>query len=84
MGFIGNVLQAICWAWELSTVVFGLAPERVWVSVYEEDEEALGIWRDVVGVDPSRIRKMGAADNFWASGPTGAWWSAVVVSCYTN
>eukprot|EP00775_Hariotina_reticulata_P010705 gene10705-10862_t len=63
--------EAICWAWELSTQVFGLAPERVWVSVYEEDEEALGIWRDVVGVDPNRIRKMGAADNFWASGPTG-------------
>jgi hypothetical protein len=41
------------------------------VSVYEEDEEALEIWRDVVGVHPSRIRKMGAADNFWASGPTG-------------
>jgi hypothetical protein len=41
------------------------------VSVYEEDEEALAIWRDVVGVHPSRIRKMGAADNFWASGPTG-------------
>lgn len=64
-------LQAICWAWELSTVVFRLPPERVWVSVFEEDEEALAIWRDVVGVDPSRIRKMGADDNFWASGPTG-------------
>ena len=39
--------------------------------MFEEDEEALTIWRDVVGVDPTRIRKMGAADNFWASGPTG-------------
>eukprot|EP00878_Enallax_costatus_P038564 GHUV01043896.1.p1 GENE.GHUV01043896.1~~GHUV01043896.1.p1 ORF type:complete len:130 (-),score=21.27 GHUV01043896.1:352-741(-) len=63
--------QAICWAWELSTVVFGLPPDRVWVSVYEDDEESLLIWRDVVGVDPRRIRKMGAEDNFWASGPTG-------------
>jgi hypothetical protein len=51
--------------------VYGLPVERVWVSVYEEDEEALALWRDVVGVHPSRIRKMGAADNFWASGPTG-------------
>lgn len=59
------------WAWELSTQVYGLPPERVWVSVYEEDEESLAIWRDEVGVDPARIRKMGAADNFWASGPTG-------------
>jgi alanyl-tRNA synthetase len=51
--------------------VYGLPPERVWVSVYEDDEEALALWRDVVGVAPSRIRKMGAEDNFWASGPTG-------------
>jgi alanyl-tRNA synthetase len=51
--------------------VYGLPVDRVWVSVYEEDEEALALWRDVVGVHPSRIRKMGAADNFWASGPTG-------------
>jgi alanyl-tRNA synthetase len=51
--------------------VYRLPPERVWVSVYEDDDEALAIWRDVVGVDPARIRKMGAADNFWASGPTG-------------
>ncbi|WIA43658.1 hypothetical protein OEZ86_010096 [Tetradesmus obliquus] len=68
---LDNAQIAIMWAWELSTVVYGLPPERVWVSVYEEDEEALALWRDVVGVDPSRIRKMGAADNFWASGPTG-------------
>jgi alanyl-tRNA synthetase len=51
--------------------VYGLPAERVWVSVYEDDDEALALWRDVVGVHPSRIRKMGAADNFWASGPTG-------------
>lgn len=43
------------------------------VSVYEDDEEALSIWRDVVGVDPSHIKKMGAEDNFWASGATGVW-----------
>ncbi|GLC40229.1 hypothetical protein PLESTF_000911100 [Pleodorina starrii] len=63
--------QAIRWAWELSTGVFGLPAERVWVSVYEEDEEAEAIWRDVVGVAPERIKRMGAADNFWSSGPTG-------------
>ncbi|GFR49666.1 hypothetical protein Agub_g11812, partial [Astrephomene gubernaculifera] len=63
--------QAIRWAWELSTGVFGLPPERVWVSVYEEDGEAEAIWRDVVGVAPQRIKRMGAADNFWSSGPTG-------------
>ncbi|KAG2482127.1 hypothetical protein HYH03_018913 [Edaphochlamys debaryana] len=63
--------QAIRWAWELSTGVFGLPPDRVWVSVYEEDGEAEAIWRDVVGVPPERIKRMGAADNFWSSGPTG-------------
>ncbi|PNW79843.1 hypothetical protein CHLRE_08g368900v5 [Chlamydomonas reinhardtii] len=63
--------QAIKWAWELSTGVFGLPAERVWVSVYEEDAEAEAIWRDVVGVAPERIKRMGAADNFWSSGPTG-------------
>lgn len=51
--------------------MFQLPPERIWVSVYEEDEEAASIWRDVVGVPPERIKRMGAADNFWASGPTG-------------
>lgn len=41
------------------------------MSVYEEDAEAEAIWRDVVGVAPERIKRMGAADNFWSSGPTG-------------
>jgi alanyl-tRNA synthetase len=63
--------EAIQWAWELSTQVYKLPADRVWVSVYEEDDEAYAIWRDVVGVPESRIRRMGAADNFWASGPTG-------------
>ncbi len=58
-------------AWDLSTRIFGLPAHRVWVSVYEEDEEAFRIWRDVVGVAEERIRRMGAEDNFWASGPTG-------------
>jgi tRNA synthetases class II (A) len=52
--------------------VYGLAPERIWVSVYEDDEEAYDIWRDGVGVPPARIQRLGAADNFWESGATGA------------
>ena len=51
--------------------MFALPPERVWVSVYDQDDEAYGIWRDVVGVPEERIKRMGAEDNFWASGPTG-------------
>ena len=63
--------QAIEWAWELSTVVYGLDPKNLVVSVFREDDEAEQIWRDVVGVKPKRIIRMDEADNFWASGPTG-------------
>jgi len=63
--------QAIQWAWELSTEVFGLSPRNLVVSVFREDDEAEAIWRDVVGVNPKRIIRMDEADNFWASGPTG-------------
>jgi alanyl-tRNA synthetase len=63
--------QAIQWAWELSTGVFGLSPKNLVVSVFREDDEAEAIWRDLVGVNPKRIIRMDEADNFWASGPTG-------------
>ncbi|MBD2424044.1 alanine--tRNA ligase [Cyanobium sp. FACHB-13342] len=63
--------QAIRWAWELSTEVFGLSPKNLVVSVFREDDEAEAIWREVVGVNPKRIIRMDEADNFWASGPTG-------------
>ena len=63
--------QAIEWAWELSTEVFGLSPQNLVVSVFREDDEAEAIWRDGVGVNPRRIIRMDEADNFWASGPTG-------------
>lgn len=59
-------------AWEITTQVFQVPQERVWVSVYEEDDEAYALWRDIVGVPEARIKRMGAADNFWASGATGA------------
>ncbi|MFM6191243.1 alanine--tRNA ligase [Planktothrix sp.] len=63
--------QAIAWGWEISTKVFELPPERLVVSVFEEDDEAFAIWRDQIGVPPQRIKPMGEADNFWKSGPTG-------------
>jgi alanyl-tRNA synthetase len=63
--------QAIQWAWELSTGVFGLSPKNLVVSVFRDDDEAEAIWRDGVGVNPKRIIRMDEADNFWASGPTG-------------
>ncbi|MBI4783896.1 MAG: alanine--tRNA ligase [Oscillatoriophycideae cyanobacterium NC_groundwater_1537_Pr4_S-0.65um_50_18] len=63
--------QAIAWAWELSTQVFGLPPENLVVSVFQEDDEAFAIWRDQIGIPAHRIQRMGEADNFWASGATG-------------
>ncbi len=63
--------QAIAWAWELSTEVFGLPPERIVVSVFEDDDEAFSIWREQIGVPAHRIQRMGEADNFWKAGPTG-------------
>ena len=63
--------QAIAWAWELSTEVFKLSPERLVVSVFREDDEAFAIWRDQIGVPPHRILRMDEEDNFWTSGPTG-------------
>ncbi|MEM8542751.1 MAG: alanine--tRNA ligase [Cyanobacteria bacterium P01_H01_bin.119] len=63
--------QAIAWAWELSTEVFRLPPEQLVVSVFETDDVAFDIWKDQIGVPPKRIIRMGADDNFWASGPTG-------------
>jgi alanyl-tRNA synthetase len=63
--------QAIHWGWELSTQVFGLSPANLVVSVYEEDDEAFRIWEEKIGVNPKRIKRMGADDNFWVSGPTG-------------
>jgi alanyl-tRNA synthetase len=63
--------QAIAWAWELSTEVFKLPAEALVVSVFEEDDEAFAIWEQEVGVPRDRIIRMGEADNFWVSGPTG-------------
>ncbi len=61
---------AIPLAWELLTDVLGLEADRLWVSVYRDDDEAVGIWRDSVGVAHERIVRMDE-DNFWEMGDTG-------------
>ncbi len=63
--------EACAWAYEYSTSVLGMDPERLWFSIYEDDDEAEVIWRDEVGVRADRIVRMGAKDNFWSAGPTG-------------
>jgi len=62
--------DAIPFAWELVTEVLGIDGDRLWVTVYETDDEAEAIWRDAVGVRPDRIQRLGE-DNFWKMGNTG-------------
>jgi alanyl-tRNA synthetase len=61
---------AIPWAWELLTGELGLDGERLWVTVFTDDDEADQIWREAVGVPAARIQRMGE-DNFWEMGETG-------------
>jgi alanyl-tRNA synthetase len=63
--------DAIRYAWDFITGTLGLPPERLWVTVYEEDEGAAAIWLNEIGIDPSRFTRMGAKSNFWAMGDTG-------------
>lgn len=60
--------EATAFAWEFVTKVLKMDEEKLWVTVYEEDDEALGIWKDKVGVNPDRIVKLGKEDNFWEIG----------------
>ena len=63
--------DAIEYAWELLTEVFELPAEKLWVTVYENDDDAASIWLNDIGVPESRFRRIGAKDNFWAMGDTG-------------
>ncbi len=65
--------EATAWAWEFITKVLELPLEKLWVTIYEDDDEAFDIWTKEVGVNPERIVRLGKADNFWehGSGPCG-------------
>lgn len=65
--------EAITWAWEFFTEVLGIPEERLYVSVYFEDDEAFDIWNKVVGLPKEKIFRMGKEDNFWehGTGPCG-------------
>ena len=65
--------EAIQWSWEFLTEVVGLDPDRLYPSVYVDDQEAFDIWNKEMGIAPERIFKFGKADNFWehGSGPCG-------------
>ncbi len=63
--------EAIAYAWELLTKEFDLPKERLWITVFKDDDEAYEIWHKKIGVPTDRIVRMGEKDNFWAMGDTG-------------
>ena len=65
--------EAIAWTWEFLTEVVGLDPDRLYPSIYENDDEAFEIWNKEIGIAPERIFRFGKEDNFWehGSGPCG-------------
>ncbi len=65
--------EATAWAWEFCTKVLEMPVDKLWVTIYEDDDEAFEIWTKEVGVSPDRIVRMGKEDNFWehGTGPCG-------------
>ena len=63
--------DAIKYAWEFLTEVLKLDKEKLWITVYKDDDEAEEIWKNIIGVDPTRIARLGDDDNFWSMGDTG-------------
>lgn len=63
--------EAIQYAWEFLTGTLALPPEKLWITVFDEDDEAADIWIKEMGVDPARVSRIGAKDNFWSMGDTG-------------
>lgn len=63
--------EAIAMAWEFITVELGIPVDRLWVSVYQDDDETFALWRDMIGINEDRIRRCGEADNFWSMGDVG-------------
>jgi len=63
--------EAIEFGWKLMTEVYKLPVEKLWVTVFEEDDEALGLWQKMIGLPEDRVLRLGEKDNFWSMGDTG-------------
>ncbi len=63
--------EAIEFAWEFLTVILKLPPEKLWITVYKDDDEAADIWLNRLKIDPKRFSRCGEKDNFWSMGDTG-------------
>lgn len=76
--------EAVQMAWELLTEVWKLPTERLWVTIYRDDEEALQAWQRIAGLDQSRILRFGEKDNFWEMGETGPCGPCSEIHYYTG
>jgi alanyl-tRNA synthetase len=63
--------EACAFAWHFLTVEMEMDPSKLWITIFDEDDEAFEIWTKEVGVPAERVQRMGAKDNFWSMGPTG-------------
>lgn len=65
--------EAICWAWEFVTEVINLEKDRLWITIYKDDDQAFDIWHNKIGLAEERILRMGKKDNYWeiGTGPCG-------------
>lgn len=63
--------EAIGYAWDLLTNIIGLSKDRLWVTIYQDDDEARDLWLEIAGIDADRIIRLGEKDNFWSMGDTG-------------
>ncbi|MFQ5828979.1 MAG: alanine--tRNA ligase [Candidatus Methylomirabilia bacterium] len=63
--------DAVAYAWEFLTRDLGLPRERLWATVFTDDDEAFGLWRQIAGLSDDRVLRLGEKDNFWAMGDTG-------------
>ncbi len=63
--------DAIKWAWEFFTKVIGFPEEKLWISIFKDDDESYDIWHNLIGLPEKRIVRLGEEDNFWKVGPTG-------------
>jgi len=76
--------EAIQMAWELFTGLWKLAPDRLWATVYHDDDDAFNAWREMTDIDPSRILRFGEKDNFWEMGEVGPCGPCSEIHYYTG
>ena len=76
--------EAISWAWELLTEVWKLDKTRLWVTIFQDDDESGDLWKEETDIQPDRILKFGHKDNFWEMGETGPCGPCTEIHYYTG